>query len=712
MADVIWGSSTKPISSRKLAEALDGDGSGVRGTLYIGYPVLGTPVGAFSIDATLLSPEFGIVIFDVIEGRDSSGYEDRQDEMFTRMKSRLMLFPQLIQRRDLAVPLHVATFAPAVSPEQLQLTGEYPLISQDTIQKFLSGIKWPSNETYPALASAIQSLSTIRKGKRKRDSAKPDSRGAKVRRLEDSIANLDVDQGAAVIETVQGVQRIRGLAGSGKTIVLALKVAYLHAQNPDWKIAVTFNTRSLKGQFERLITNFVYEQTSEEPDWERIEIINAWGAPGTSDRTGIYYKFCQANQIIYYDFKSAQNKFSPDREFQGACAEALAAAPSSKKLYDAILVDEAQDFPPEFLKLCYELLNEPKRLVYAYDELQNLTGKSMPPPEEIFGKNAAGEPLVRLKNPEAGEPRQDIILERCYRNSRPVLATAHALGFGIYRPDGPVQFFDQHSLWLDIGYRIRAGELVDDRFVSLQRTAETSPRFLESHSRLDDLIVFKCFADSAEQDAWLIDQIERNLKQDDLFPEDIIVINPDPLTTRKAVGSARSNLFTKGINSSLAGVSTSPDVFFEGDAVTFTGIFRAKGNESAMVYIINAQDCYDSYYPPLRARRRSQLFTAITRSKAWVRVLGVGDPMEKLIGEFNQIKSNDFRLDFTYPNEEKRKKLHIINRDMTRDQKQLLVRNIADLDRIMTEIEEGTIKIEDLPPDVQKKFRNIVGKIK
>ena len=36
-------------------------------------------------------------------------------------------------------------------------------------------------------------------------------------------------QGRAVIETVEGVQRIRGLAGSGKTIVLALKAAYLHA---------------------------------------------------------------------------------------------------------------------------------------------------------------------------------------------------------------------------------------------------------------------------------------------------------------------------------------------------------------------------------------------------------------------------------------------------------------------------------------------------
>lgn len=44
----------------------------------------------------------------------------------------------------------------------------------------------------------------------------------------------------AAFEIPEGPQRIRGLAGSGKTIVLALKAAYLHTQYPDMKIAVTF----------------------------------------------------------------------------------------------------------------------------------------------------------------------------------------------------------------------------------------------------------------------------------------------------------------------------------------------------------------------------------------------------------------------------------------------------------------------------------------
>ena len=69
------------------------------------------------------------------------------------------------------------------------------------------------------------------------------------------------------------------------------------------------------------------------------------------------------------------------------------------------------------------------------------------------------------------------------------------------------------------------------------------------------------------------------------YTNDIIIINPDPGKTRDAVSIARKKLFDAGINSNLAGVSTSTDIFSEDDVVTFTGIYRAKGNEAAMVYV-------------------------------------------------------------------------------------------------------------------------------
>lgn len=87
-------------------------------------------------------------------------------------------------------------------------------------------------------------------------------------------------------------------------------------------------------------------------------------------------------------------------------------------MYDAILIDEAQDFPLSFMRLCYEILYAPKRLVYAYDELQNLNLESLPSPEVLFGIDENGSPNVQFEFEPDGTSKQDIILEKCYRNSR------------------------------------------------------------------------------------------------------------------------------------------------------------------------------------------------------------------------------------------------------------------------------------------------------
>ena len=417
-----------------------------------------------------------------------------------------------------------------------------------------------TRELFESTLSALQNISTIRKSKVKREVARADSKGAKLKRLEDSIATLDNMQSKAVIETTDGVQRIRGLAGSGKTIVLALKAAYLHAQHPDWRIAVTFNTRSLKGQFRRLINTFSIEQTGDEPDWDRLRILSAWGAPGGSDRDGIYHEFCRKHEIRYSDYRSAKFEYKTADPFAAACENALSEARSISTLYDAILIDEAQDFPPAFLRLCYETLEGHKRLVYAYDELQNLSGDSLPPPEDIFGRRQDGTPKVSLDNPGGNLPRRDIILEKCYRNSRPVLVTAHSLGFGIYRTPpktrstGLVQMFDNANLWGEIGYEVRSGSLSENQKVVLRRTDDSSPGFLEEHSSVEDLVVFNAFDTEEEQAEWVANSIKENLEKDELRHDDIVVINPDPLTTRKQTGPIRRRLLEMNINSHLAGV--------------------------------------------------------------------------------------------------------------------------------------------------------------
>lgn len=701
MIETIWGATTKPVASRQLAAALE-DIEDLSGTLYIGYPVIGTPDGAFPFDALLLSEDKGLVVFHVVEGKALGDYQQVLDESFNRLQAKLLQYNPLTKRRKLAVEISTIAFAPAVAlAGEIDADDVHPVASIASLSSIIERIEWEDNEIFPQLASVVQAISSIRKAKRRRETKKADSRGARMKQVEDSIANLDSHQSAAVIETVEGVQRIRGLAGSGKTIVLALKVAYLHAKHPDWHIAVTFNTRSLKGQFERLINTFVLEQTNEEPDWDQIEIINAWGAPGNKQRDGMYHKFCSVNGLEYLDFKAAEAQFGSKKSFEGACDKALVDIKTPKEIYDAILIDEAQDFSPSFLKLCYLFLKPPKRLVYAYDELQSLNRNSLPSPEEIFGRKADGELEVTFSAPTAGAPRQDIILEVCYRNSRPLLATAHALGFGIYRePGGLIQLFEQKGLWRDVGYRIHGGELEEGQPVSLERTEKTSPPFLEKHSPIDDLIHFQTFETDEQQDNWLVSEIKKNLSEDELLPEDIIVINPDPLKTRNVVGKARAMLMKAGINSSIAGVTNSADIFFESDSVTFTGIFRAKGNEGAMVYVINAQDCYSTFLPSELATARNRLFTAITRSKAWVRVVGVGPHMRKLEEEYSRVKAKDFRLEFVYPTHEEMEKLQVINRDMTAAERTRLKQTLGEGASFVEALESGEVELEDLSPEL------------
>ena len=715
--EVVRGTSQKPVASAKLAGIISNQ-SDLSGRLFIGFPVIGTSSeGTFTIDALLVSKDKGITIFDLVEGSAGVGdFEHNQDNPFNKLESKLRLHPNLMSRRDLLVKIHTLSFAPGIRNLSEYASGDYRIANSETLADELKSLDdWtPSKPNmYEETLSVLENVSTIRQNKIKRETKREDSRGAKLKRLEKSISTLDEEQSKAVIETVEGVQRIRGLAGSGKTIVLALKAAYLHAQRPDWRIAVTFNTRALKGLFQRLIEESSRQQGND-PDWENLRIIHAWGARGGVERDGIYHEFCRVNDVGHLDLRSARMMFGRGKEFAGACERALNQVSESQQIYDAILVDEAQDVSADFLRLCYKMLKPPHRLVYAYDELQSLTGEFLPPPEEIFGSGRDGTPNVQINKADNNRPRGDIILEKCYRNSRPVLVTAHALGFGVYREPPPqsdtglIQMFDYSQLWEEIGYEIKQGELREGSSVTLHRTGDTSPTFLEEHSETDDLVQFKVFDSEDEQAEWLTNAIKHNLENDELRHDDIIVINPDPRTTRGNVGRSRRLLLDMGINSHIAGVDTDPNVFFNQESVTFTGIYRAKGNEAGMVYVINAQDCHGTTLN--LANKRNQLFTAITRSKAWVRVLGVGDRMRELEKEYTKLKDRNFELRFDYPTAKQREQLRIVHRDMNQKGVELVGSSQKSLSGLIQNFKSGNLQIEDLDRDDVATLKDLLNK--
>ena len=62
MLNIVRGNfKNKPESSRQLASFFESMKDNYEGTLYIGYPIIGTANGGFKIDALLITKESGLV---------------------------------------------------------------------------------------------------------------------------------------------------------------------------------------------------------------------------------------------------------------------------------------------------------------------------------------------------------------------------------------------------------------------------------------------------------------------------------------------------------------------------------------------------------------------------------------------------------------------------------------------------------------------------
>ena len=152
-------------------------------------------------------------------------------------------------------------------------------------------------------------------------------------------------------------------------------------------------------------------------------------------------------------------------------------------------------------------------------------------------------------------------------------------------------------------------------------------------------------------------------------------------------------------------MQTTPDDFFQEDSIAISQIYRAKGNEAAVVYLINADLCAKGIN---LSRKRNIIFTAMTRSKAWVRVSGLGADMEVLIQEFNRIKEENFQLQFVYPNEQQRKNMRIIHRDMTQNELRDIKISNNSLADVASKIKNGEIQKEDLDEDTINILKDVL----
>ena len=401
------------------------------------------------------------------------------------------------------------------------------------------------------------------------------------------------------------------------------------------------------------------------------------------------------------DWRTAEFKYG-SRAFEGACEELIPAIREQgpKPLFDAILIDEAPDFPTSFYRVIYNVVPPPHRIMWAYDDLQNLGDYEMRSERELFGSDDNGDPLVTLHN-DPDKPKEDIVLPVCYRNTPWTLATAHALGFGEYRRQGMVQMFEEPSIWPRIGYEVTRGTLQLGAHVTVRRSPSSYPGYFTQLLSADDAIQCSVFRSADEQYCALAHSIQTNIREDELEPTDILIVLPSAYTSRRTGASIMNTLSDHSIPAHLVGVTSSRDELFQNNSVAITHIFRAKGNEAPMVYIVNAEFCQIGFE---LSRKRNILFTGMTRSRCWVRLFGVGEQMQQLKDEVDQVRKHNFELDFLYPDQEQIKRLARVHRDMSDEERKDWEQKISTVGDVFRAVLDGDLPLEALPKDIRDRL--------
>ncbi len=468
--------------------------------------------------------------------------------------------------------------------------------------------------------------------KDERQISNPNSLGNLIKQRNNKLCMFDESQFNMVYEDTNTHLRVRGLAGSGKTILLVKKMAYLHYLHPELKMAYVFYTVSLKQFIQNLFMRFYRDfDKVNDPNFDNIHILHSWGSLKAD---GFYSSLCKTFNI---EKKTIADVISQTNKFGYVCDDLLKEMKkiNNTGVYDKIFIDEAQDFPLEFFRLAKSVLTPTGTIIYAYDELQSLNDSdmSMPTKKEIFGD----------------EPCNDVNLKICYRTPNQILITAHALGLGVYNIENGktkwANMIQDLSTWESIGYEVESGQLDYGKDVTLVRRKQNFEQF-------ENPIEFSIYNNDIEQYENVCNEIFKLITTEDIKPEDILIIDLNSISVNDDYLLFKNEFyklfeFQESINDYLANVNIvnrdNAIKFRIPNSIPFTTIFRAKGNEANIVFILNAHKMNNIY-----SFARNRIFTAMTRSKFKVYISG-NDAIQKYIDEYELVKQNNFKLSFKYP---------------------------------------------------------------
>ena len=244
-------------------------------------------------------------------------------------------------------------------------------------------------------------------------------------KVKKNIVLFDGDQTRFIYrEFSNKIVTIQGLSGTGKTELLLHKLKDIYLKEKNSKIFFTCHSVALANTLkERVPSFFNFMKVDEQIEWEkRLWVSRAWGSQKDIN-SGLYSYICNFYNIPFlgFGYNVDYNKiFSEALDF-------LNNIPSEdfEYAFDYILVDERQDFPEVFFKVCEKVAKE--KVFIAGDIFQDI-----------------------FENLDKKQLEVDIILNKCYRTDPRTLMFAHSVGLGLFEKN-KFNWFDDEG-WKAFGY--------------------------------------------------------------------------------------------------------------------------------------------------------------------------------------------------------------------------------------------------------------------
>jgi superfamily I DNA and RNA helicase len=415
---------------------------------------------------------------------------------------------------------------------------------------------------------------------------------------------LSAEQKQLAQVTVGGFPRlVRGVAGSGKTIVLAEQVArYLYRQLPgfdsmllpeaDVSVAVVCFNQTLADFLRRKVQTAYKMRTLAEEVPSKVLLI--------THLNNLFWTLCKYRSwpLNYISTKDVPDPVERAQQYRSQIATFAENEPERyhKLCFDALFIDEGQDFDPEEYKLLLDLVKtDPhtgeKTLIIFYDDAQNVYGRPRPVWQSL-GINIRRE--------------RSRVMRRSFRNTRQIVELAFNVLLGTQAP---------------ATIKVQTKTFADLSYLRDQRLIEESENYCKVwFAERDGLMPqVKAFVSHADEVGWVAQEIVRLLKEEAVRPEDILVLFQQP---------AFINLFglkqqiQQAIPSQqfIEPYGTSVDkhgYIFRPGYLTLSTVYGAKGYDAPIVFLIGS-DRFDT-----DTKGRAAFYVGATRAKLLLYVTGM-----------------------------------------------------------------------------------------